>query len=49
MGGPAPGDPMLAAAQEVVDFKPAAERGIQTGQIKSIIPVALADHVRRAV
>jgi hypothetical protein len=46
-GSAVPGDPVLAAAQEVVDFKMAAERGIQTGQIKSIIPLALADHVRR--
>ena len=35
------------AVDEIIDFKTAAERGIQTGQIKSIIHPALADHVRR--
>lgn len=35
------------AAEEIINFKTAAERGIQTGQIKSIINPALADHVRR--
>lgn len=40
-------EPLLAVAQEVIDFKTAAERGIETGQLKSIIHPALADHVRR--
>lgn len=40
-------DPVRAAADEIIDFKTAAERGIQTGQIRSIIHPALADHVRR--
>lgn len=40
-------DPALAAAQTIIDFKTAAEQGIMTGQIKSIIHPALADHVRR--
>jgi hypothetical protein len=41
------GDPVMAAAQEILDFKTAGERGIRTGMIKAIIPNALADHVRR--
>ncbi len=40
-------DPALAAVQQIIDFKVAAEKGIQAGQIKSIIHPALADHVRR--
>ena len=40
-------DPVRAAVDEIIDFKTAAERGIQTGQIRSIIHPALADHVRR--
>ena len=40
-------DPALAAAQTIINFKVAAERGILAGQIKSIIHPALADHVRR--
>lgn len=40
-------DPALAAVQQIINFKVAAERGIQAGQIKSIIHPALADHVRR--
>ncbi len=40
-------DPAMAAAQTIINFKTAAEKGIQTGQIKSIIHPALADHVRR--
>jgi hypothetical protein len=34
-------------AKSIIDFKTAAAKGIQAGQIKSIIPPALADHVRR--
>ncbi|HVL77976.1 MAG TPA: DUF2935 domain-containing protein [Sphingomicrobium sp.] len=40
-------DPAMAAVQTIIDFKTAAEKGIQAGQIKSIIHPALADHVRR--
>lgn len=40
-------DPAMAAVQTIINFKVAAERGIQAGQIKSIIHPALADHVRR--
>jgi hypothetical protein len=43
-GSPAPA---IQAAEEIIDFKTAAAKGIQTGQIKSIINPALADHVRR--
>jgi hypothetical protein len=32
---------------DIIDFKTAAEKGIQTGKIRSIIHPALADHVRR--
>ncbi len=44
---PASKDPALAAAQTIIDFKTAAEKGILSGEIKSIIHPALADHVRR--
>ena len=40
-------EPAMAAAQQIINFKVAAEKGIQAGQIKSIINPALADHVRR--
>ena len=40
-------DPALAAAQSIINFKVAAEKGINAGQIKSIIHPALADHVVR--
>jgi hypothetical protein len=33
--------------QEIIDFKTAGARGIETAQIKSIIDPRLADHVRR--
>ncbi len=36
-----------AAGDEILAFKVAAENGINSGQIKSIIPPALAAHVRR--
>src|ERR671916_2666865 len=39
--------PVEKAVDDIIDFKTAAERGIQTGKIKSIIHPALADHVRR--
>ncbi|WP_437274880.1 DUF2935 domain-containing protein [Sorangium sp. So ce375] len=38
---------LATLADEVIDFKTAAEQGIETGQIKSIIDPALADHVLR--
>ena len=41
------GDSVAAAVNEIIDFKTAAEKGIQTGKIKSIIHPTLADHVRR--
>ena len=44
---PASTAPAMQAAEEIINFKTAAEKGIQTGQIKSIINPALADHVRR--
>lgn len=37
----------VRAVDGIIDFKTAAEKGIKTGQIKSIIHPALADHVRR--
>ncbi len=44
---PSSKDPVEKAVNEIIDFKTAAEKGIQTGKIKSIIHPALADHVRR--
>src|ERR671916_1618151 len=44
---PSSKDPVAKAADDIIDFKTAAAKGIQTGQIKSIIHPALADHVRR--
>ena len=41
------GHDAAALAKSIIDFKTAAGKGIQAGQIKSIIPPALADHVRR--
>jgi hypothetical protein len=35
------------AVQTIIDFKTAAGRGILAGQIKSIIHLAVADHMRR--
>jgi hypothetical protein len=40
-------DPVAKAVDEIIDFKTAAEKGIQAGTIKSIIHPTLADHVRR--
>lgn len=42
-----PGDDVLGAANSILEFKNAGEEGIYTGGIKSIIPPALASHVRR--
>jgi hypothetical protein len=44
---PSSKSPVEKAVDDIIDFKTAAEKGIQTGQIKSIIHPALADHVRR--
>ncbi|WP_437774425.1 DUF2935 domain-containing protein [Sorangium sp. So ce1097] len=38
---------LAVMADDVIDFKTAAEQGIETGQIKSIIDPSLADHVLR--
>ena len=40
-------DPAMKAVESIIDFKTAAEKGIRTSQIQSIIHPALADHVRR--
>lgn len=42
-----PGDDVMGAAQEILDFKVAGEEGIYAGKIKSIIPPPLASHVKR--
>ena len=42
-----PGDAVMKAAHEVLDFKTVGEKGIKAGKIKSIIHPALASHVRR--
>ena len=44
---PSSKNPVEKAVDEIIDFKTAAEKGIQTGKIKSIIHPTLADHVRR--
>lgn len=44
---PSSKNPVEKAVDEIIDFKTAAEKGIQTGKIKSIIHPSLADHVRR--
>jgi hypothetical protein len=38
---------VISAVDQIIDFKVAAEKGIELGQIKSIIHPTLADHVRR--
>jgi hypothetical protein len=40
-------DEVLAAAEEILDFKTKAARDIEAARIKSIIDPRLADHVRR--
>ncbi len=42
-----PGDDVLKAAHEILDFKTVGEKGIKSGKIKSIIHPSLASHVRR--
>ncbi|MGB7925776.1 MAG: DUF2935 domain-containing protein [Pyrinomonadaceae bacterium] len=44
---PSSKNPVEKAVNDIIDFKTAAEKGIQTGKIKSIIHPTLADHVRR--
>lgn len=44
---PAPRDKAIAGVDDILDFKVAAEKGIEAGKIKSIIHPTLADHVRR--
>ena len=39
--------PVEKAVDDIIDFKTAAEKGIQAGQIKRIIHPALAAHARR--
>jgi hypothetical protein len=38
---------VIQAVNDIIDFKVAAEKGIELGSIKSIISPTLADHVRR--
>jgi hypothetical protein len=42
-----PGNDVMKAANEILDFKTVGEKGIYAGQIKSIISPPLASHVRR--
>ena len=42
-----PGDPVMAAAREIVDFKTVAEQGICSGRIRSIIDPELGAHMHR--
>jgi hypothetical protein len=42
-----PGDDVMKAAHEILDFKTVGEKGIYAGKIKSIISPPLASHVRR--
>ena len=44
---PVPTGKAVRAVEDILDFKTAAGKGIETGKIKSIIDPALADHVRR--
>jgi hypothetical protein len=37
----------MQAVDDIVEFKIAAEKGIEMGRIRSIIHPSLADHVRR--
>jgi hypothetical protein len=40
-------DGLMQKAVQIRNFKAAGEQGIKAGSIKSIIPLALASHVRR--
>jgi hypothetical protein len=44
---PAEKESIMLAVDDIIDLKVAAEKGIELGQIKSIIHPTLADHVRR--
>lgn len=44
---PATDDPVERMVNDIIDFKVAAEKGIISGKIKSIVHPSLADHVRR--
>jgi hypothetical protein len=44
---PSSKSPLESVVDDIIDFKTAAEMGIVTGTIKSIIHPTLADHVRR--
>jgi hypothetical protein len=44
---PVPTGKAVRAVEDILDFKTAAEQGIEAGKIRSIIDPALADHVRR--
>ena len=44
---PSSKNPLESVVDDIIDFKTAAEKGIVTGTIKSIIHPTLADHVRR--
>jgi len=44
---PSSKSPLESVVDDIIDFKTAAEKGIVTGTIKSIIHPTLADHVRR--
>ena len=44
---PADKEIVMQAVDDIIDFKVAAEKGIELGQIKSIIHPTLADHIRR--
>lgn len=41
------GDPLLQAEQEVIDFKTAIYKGIDTARVQSIMHPAMADHMKR--
>lgn len=47
MSMPTDTDNILVAANDILEFKTQAVRGIEAGKIKSIIDPRLADHVRR--
>jgi hypothetical protein len=44
---PSEKESVMMAVDDIIDFKVAAEKGIELGQIKSIIHPTLADHIRR--
>jgi hypothetical protein len=44
---PSEKESVMMAVEDILDFKVAAEKGIELGEIKSIIHPTLADHIRR--